>query len=150
MQLYDLSEDPGERVNLYEQMLDGGGSAPAAYLERLIPIVESARNQLLLNLALEQLQRIYWTLVPDDMRNSIAPRLEAVLWRGMLAREEESLRKIYFNAFADVALTADGIQRVSDVWEEKPAARHQTPRPFRSLRSRPVGANPESGRAPPA
>jgi aminopeptidase N len=75
-------------INLYESMLTGQGPEPAAYLARLIAIAESEQNQLVLNLALGQLRRIYWNLLPTDIRARDAELLEQVLWDAMLAQTE--------------------------------------------------------------
>ena len=49
-------------------------------------------------------------------RNDVAAPIAERLWATMLGRDEESLRKIYFDAFADIALSADDVQRLYDVW----------------------------------
>jgi len=103
-------------VNLYEQLLDAAGPAPLTYFGQLATIVTREQNQLLLDLALDQLRRIYWTLLSDAERNDVAAPIAERLWATMLGRDEESLRKIYFDAFADIALSADDVQRLYDVW----------------------------------
>ena len=105
-----------ELINLYEQLLSGHGPHPEEYLELLTGIVEVEENELVLNLALGQLQRIFWSLLSEPVRNNHAPVVERVLWDAMLAQTEASKRKVYFEAYVDVVLTPDEIRRARDVW----------------------------------
>jgi len=103
-------------INLYEAMLTGQGPEPTAYLVRLTAIAESEQNQLVLNLALRQLRRIYWNLLSTDIRTRDAELLEQVLWDAMRAQTEASKRKVYFEALADIALTPETVNKVRDIW----------------------------------
>ncbi len=103
-------------VNLYEQMLEATGPAPMAYFEQLEQFAASEQNQLVLDLALYYLNRIYWTLLPDTQRNAQAKRLEDTLWQGMLASPEPGMRKLFFEAFSNVAVTPAAVQQLLEVW----------------------------------
>jgi aminopeptidase N len=103
-------------VNLYEGMIAGEGPSAVAYFERLLLLVQAEENQLLLDLAIDQLSRIFWQFLPAADRDTLAPRVERVLWESMLAHPDPGVRKIYFRAFVDVALTADAIASARDVW----------------------------------
>jgi aminopeptidase N len=103
-------------INLYEGLLAETGPGPTEYLEELAGVVRREDNQLVLDLALGQLRTIYWTLLPRETRDEVAPAIEQMLWETMLRHEEPSQRKILFEAFAAVALTANGLVRARDVW----------------------------------
>jgi aminopeptidase N len=103
-------------INLYEGLLEGTGPDAAEYLEELAGVVRREDNQLVLDRALDQLQTIYWTLLPQETRDEFAPVLEQTLWETMLRHEEPSKRKILFEAFAAIALTPDGLAQARDVW----------------------------------
>jgi aminopeptidase N len=103
-------------INLYEQMLAGSGPRPGLYLDQLTLIAEKERNQLVLNLVLGQIDRIFWNLRPEQLRERDARLLERVLWQAMLAQEEASRRKVFFDAFASIAFTDNGVGQVRDVW----------------------------------
>jgi aminopeptidase N len=105
-----------ELVNVYEQMLTGAGPGPVQYLELLTGIAEVEENQLVLNLALGQLRKIFWSLLSESGRGDHAPVIERVLWDAMLAQTEAARRKVYFEAFVDIVLTAAEIRRAHDVW----------------------------------
>ncbi|CAN0606379.1 unnamed protein product, partial [Ectocarpus sp. 12 AP-2014] len=103
-------------VNLNEQVLELGQPTPAQYLTRLTEIALGSENQLLLDLTLDQLQHIYWTLISDEQRSRLAPELEAGLWQALQRSEGESLRKIFFEAYAKITLSPLGLDRLHEVW----------------------------------
>jgi len=103
-------------INLYEGLLAETGPGVAEYLRELADVVRREDNELVLETALGQLQTIYWTLLPPEIRDEFAPVLEQTLWETMLRHGEPSKRKVLFEAFADIALTPDGLARARDVW----------------------------------
>lgn len=103
-------------INLYEDVLNQGQVEPSAYLAALGEIVVDEPNQLILNLALGQISRIYWSLVPAATRDDYAPEIEAHLWDAMQRQSDSSKKKIFFDAFADVAISGNRIRDVYDIW----------------------------------
>ena len=102
-------------INIYESMLERRVNS-ADYFMALSNIVAHEQNQLILNLALGQIRRIYWTLLPVSIREARAPELEDVLWQTMMRQSESSKKKIFFDAFADVAISPEAVSQVYDVW----------------------------------
>ena len=104
-------------INLYEILLDGNaGVSPGQYFDALQTIVDSEDNQLLLNLALAQLQTVYWRLLPEAQRAERSVALEQLLWEAMETATESSRKKVYFDAFSSIAVSADQVQKIVDVW----------------------------------
>ena len=103
-------------INIYEGLLAETGPGATEYLHELVRAVPGEDNELVLELALGQLRTIYWTLLPQETRDEFAPVLEQMLWETLLRHEERSKRKILFEAFAAITLTADGLARARDVW----------------------------------
>ena len=103
-------------INLYERLLDGDGPRPEEYLERLVEIVQWEENQLILDLALEQLEEVFWRLTNDSVRDENALMVEQVLWESMSEKKDPGIRKVYFDAYADIALTSEAIDRVFGAW----------------------------------
>jgi aminopeptidase N len=97
-------------------MLAGNGPPPRDYFDRLLTMVEYEQNQLLLDLAIAQLSRIFWQFLPADVRAGKAPLVERVLWDSMLERPDPGLRKVYFRAFVDLAMSAEAVARAHAVW----------------------------------
>ena len=105
-----------ELVNVYEQILSGADPGPEAYFLRLLDIVEVEQNQLVLNLALGQLRRTFWNLLSESQREDHAPVVERILWDMLLAQDEPSKRKVFFEAFVATSLTSDAVRKAHDVW----------------------------------
>jgi len=103
-------------INLYEGLLAETGPGAPQYLRELVNVVRREENELVLDLALDQLRTIYWTLLQPATREEFAPVLEQVLWETMLRHGEPSKRKVLFEAFTAIALTPDGLGRARDVW----------------------------------
>ncbi|MFT7049165.1 MAG: aminopeptidase N [Halioglobus sp.] len=109
-------EKGSELINLYEQFLAGSGAEVEPYFAALQKIVGSEKNQLTLNLALHQVHRIYWSFTTAEGRLQRAAKLEPLLWQSMLDESLSSRKKIYFDAFADIALSPGAMQKVYEVW----------------------------------
>ncbi|MEE4661377.1 MAG: M1 family aminopeptidase [Halieaceae bacterium] len=103
-------------INAYEQMLETAQPLPVDYLDKLLRVIQQENNQLLLELALSQLRRVFWTLLPDSTRSQFAPKLESLLWARMLSAQDGAGRRQLFKAYASVALTSDALAFVEEVW----------------------------------
>ncbi|MEQ9264231.1 MAG: M1 family aminopeptidase [Balneolaceae bacterium] len=105
-------------INIYENMLEGTLDA-SEYLDRLIEIIPEEENQLLLNLALGHLRTIYWNVFDDEERLARSEELEQLMWQTMLAQQESSRKKIFFNTYRSIVLTASGIDNLYSVWSKE-------------------------------
>ncbi len=105
-----------ELINLYEQFLADSDPDVQRYFTALQKIIGSEKNQLLLNLALQQLHRLYWSFMTPSKRLERTPDLEYLLWQTMLAEPLSSRKKIYFDAFSDIALSPGEIQKIYKLW----------------------------------
>jgi aminopeptidase N len=103
-------------INLYEGMLAGTGLRPGDYFDRLLALVETEENQLVLDLALDQLRQIFWQFIHEDFRAERAALVERVLRDAMNERGDPGLRKVYFQAFVDQALTPDAVAEAQAIW----------------------------------
>lgn len=103
-------------INLYEQLLAGTGPRAGLYLDQLALIAEAEDNQLVLDQVLAQIRRLFWNLRPLELRERDAKLLERVLWESMLAREDASRRKVYFEAFVEIAFTEEALEQAYQVW----------------------------------
>lgn len=105
-------------ISLYENLLEGRTVQSEDYLQELIGILEKEDNQLLINLALRQLDFIFWSLLSDVDRAIYGEQLEQMLWQAMLNVEDSAKKKIYFDAYRDFALSAEALERLSQVWQQ--------------------------------
>lgn len=104
-------------INLYELLLEGTQVTPGDHVEWLIEVINLEDDQLLLNLALQEIERIFWTLLSTEDRVSLAARLENLFWQSMQTQTEASRRKVFFEAFAGIALTESATQKLYGVWD---------------------------------
>ena len=103
-------------IDFYEQLLDGRIAADE-YVHLIKLMVVREKNQLLLNLMLGQLNRVYWSFLTPDQRNAMAPDLERTLYHCMNdIAEEPSQKKIFFNAFRNITVTQTNIDRLYNIW----------------------------------
>ena len=106
-------------ISLFDNLLQGEGMAPAAYLGELLARLPDEQNQLLLNLMLGQMERIYWSFLSDAERASVHPSLEQQLWNGVNDRSDSSDKKMFFDSFHDVALSASAVNRLYGLWSRQ-------------------------------
>ena len=105
-----------ELINLYENLIASGVPAASDYFIALQDIAAEEPNQLILDLALTQLTTIYWNLLSNEKQEEFSVALEEILWQAMLRQMESSRTKIYFDAFAGIALSQDAVHKVYEVW----------------------------------
>ena len=105
-----------ELINLYEQFLEHADADVQRHFTALQIIIGREKNQLLLDLALGQLQRIYWSFLTPDERIERAPALEDTLCQEMLSESLSSRKKIHFDAFSDIAISPGEIQKIYNIW----------------------------------
>ena len=103
-------------VSLFENLLEGNRLSADEYLNRLITIIELEENQLLLNLMLRQIRILYWNFLNEAARADAAVNFEKSLWALMLAADSPSSKKIFFEAYRDLALTTAALDQLLRVW----------------------------------
>lgn len=118
--LGELDEVPkaSALINIYENILEGDID-PKQYLETLIPIIENEQNQLLLNLEIGHVNSLYWDLLPPSKRVEIAPIVTDLFFRMMEKEENPSRKKIFFNAYSNVAIQSEPLEYLYQVWNKE-------------------------------
>ena len=106
-------------ISLYEDLLEGQTVQGAEYAQQLMTVLAQEDNQLLINLALRQLNFVYWSVLSTVDRDLVGAELEQMLWQVMLSSEENSKKKIYFDAYRDFALSANAKARLTQVWRRE-------------------------------
>ena len=103
-------------ISAYENMLEGKGVGAADYGLKLISIMRKENNELLLDLVLDQLKVIFWSFLTDSDRVAIADELESLLWDRMLSSDEDSSKKIFFEAYRDFSSSVLAADRLNSIW----------------------------------
>ncbi|MFK8041063.1 M1 family metallopeptidase [Congregibacter sp.] len=108
-------------VSGFEELLSNSDKSAAAYFDTLARIVLSESNDLLIELAAQQLHYVYFSLLSAQERSERMPRTESDLWLTMQAQETSSKTKIFFELFTDMALSTEALEQIYNVWSGKEA-----------------------------
>ncbi|MDZ7806278.1 MAG: hypothetical protein U5K71_04090 [Gracilimonas sp.] len=103
-------------INLYENMLEQNAVDPIGFYNKLLNLIQTEENQLLQNQILGYIENIYWRFLNDEQRNEVTTETERILWEQMNKKTESSKKKLFFNAFRDIALSPGEVQKVYDIW----------------------------------
>ena len=114
-------DDPIHRsvawISLWEDMLDGSLAA-RDLIDLAMRSLPTEPNELVLQRLLAHIRPAFWRFLDADERGEIASRLEAILWNGVVQSPEVSRKAAFFDTFVSVAVTQDGIARLSGIWRE--------------------------------
>ena len=119
---YNLSdlERAAAIVNLYEQLMEGNGTiSPTEYLDLIIWATERENNPLIISHMMRQAVTIYWSLLDQEHRMTIAPSLEQAIWKEVIGdKHGTGIKRIYFRNYANIALTSEALSNVRAVWDK--------------------------------
>lgn len=122
--LYDLA-DPLERasayINAYENMLSGKSTKPEELLDVFLQGLSVEKNEMNLRLITGYLSNIYWTFLTAEARNAMYERMEKTIWNAMEQQQTQNNKKILFNAYQNVYLSADAGKRMYNIWLKQTA-----------------------------
>jgi aminopeptidase N len=122
--LYGIA-DPLERasayINAYENMLSGQSNKPEELLDILLKGVTTEKNEMNLRLLTGYLTNIYWTFLTAEKRTGIHMATEKVIWNAMEQQQMQNNKKILFNAYQNVYLSAEAGKRLYDIWLKQSA-----------------------------
>lgn len=100
---------------IWEAMLDNRVS-PSEVFGTLIDALAVERNELTLQLLLDQSRTLFWRFTDADHRPARAERLEGVLRKGLAGATETRTRAAWFATLRDVAVTAATVNRLEEIW----------------------------------
>jgi aminopeptidase N len=106
-------------INFYENMLAGHGLSPRQLLEFDRQALAHEREELNLNILLDQLASIYWRFLPSKDRNDSAAAVENDLWQTMLRVPEATKKKLLFRTYSNMVLSKEGQERLYAVWKDQ-------------------------------
>lgn len=108
-------------LNLYENMLRGSTPAPAALLALYQQTLVKEKDELCLNLLLDQLQSVFWRFLPNTQRMPVAAHLEQTLWNALFENTSANQQKLLFKAYSNIALTAAAQDTLFRIWQTQKA-----------------------------
>ncbi|MGH7482013.1 MAG: M1 family aminopeptidase, partial [Longimicrobiales bacterium] len=102
-------------VTLWDALL-AGDIAPATLIELAIRAVPVESAELNVQRMLGDAGTAFWRFLDAAERERVAPRLEEMLWEGMLHAPAPTLQAAYFQAFERLALTDAAVRRLEGLW----------------------------------
>jgi len=122
--LYGLI-DPLERasayINAYENMLSGRGSKPDELLNVLLKGLSVEKNEMNLRLLSGYMTNIYWTFLTSEKRTAMHVAMEKMIWEALDQQQQPNNKKILFNAYQNVYLSAEAGKRMYNIWLKQSA-----------------------------
>ncbi|MGQ7856110.1 M1 family metallopeptidase [Pedobacter sp. WC2501] len=122
--LYNIT-DPLERasayINAYENMLSGKSDKPEELLNVLLKGIATEKNEMNLRLITGYMTNIYWTFLADEKRTGIHAVMEKTIWEAMKQQQMQNNKKILFNAYQNVYLSAEAGKRMYNIWLKQTA-----------------------------
>jgi aminopeptidase N len=82
----------------------------------LIAAIDREDNPLILEYLTGCLKTVNWIFLDQDQRNEIREPLESVLYMGLTSREDASLQRIFFQAYASMVQSRPGIANLRKLW----------------------------------
>jgi aminopeptidase N len=102
-------------VTLWESMLEG--RVPLSRMrDLLVDALPRERDELLLQLLLDQTRTMFWRFTPADRRLALADRLEPLLRAGLERASSAGEKAAWFNTIRGIASTPDTIAWLERVW----------------------------------
>lgn len=106
-------------INLYENMLAGRTYKPADLLELFQYGISIEKNELNLRLLTGYISSIYWAFMRPEDRSTVSAKLEAGLWSAMNQQAETNHKKVLFNAYQSIYLSAEAKGRMYTIWQSQ-------------------------------
>ena len=104
--------------NLYENTLIGN-IAPGAALECFLKGIQSEENELVLRIASNNLNTIYWRFFTEKQQNKVQKQLLAILYDRLQANLSPNIKKTLFGLFSSVAYSDSGKASLYKVWNRE-------------------------------
>jgi aminopeptidase N len=112
-------QDPVVRGAGWMALWDGvleGDVGVEDFLELSLESVPLEREEQILQRVLGNLATVYWNLITPEERLAWAPRVEEILWEGVMEAESMSRRSTLFRSFRSLALTPKSVGILEEVW----------------------------------
>ncbi len=116
--LHDPEARAGIWLNVWEYVLRGELD-PSTILQKLISTIEKEKDPLILEYATDKIGRIFWQFITPSQRSLVSKQLDIALNEKMVLEKDISCKRILFNCYVNVALSADGINNLRKLWRNE-------------------------------
>ena len=104
--------------NLYENTLIGNVSPDKAY-ECFLKGIQTEENELVLRIASNNLNTIYWRLFTEKQQNKVQKQLETVLNERLQANLSANIKKTLFGLFSSIAYSDSAKAKLYQIWNKE-------------------------------
>ncbi|MBO9583287.1 MAG: ERAP1-like C-terminal domain-containing protein [Flavobacterium sp.] len=104
--------------NLYENTLIGNVSVNQAF-ECFLKAIQTEENELVLRIASNNLNTIYWKFLSEKQQNKVQKQLIAILYDRLQANLSSNIKKTLFGLFSSVAYSDSGKASLYKVWNRE-------------------------------
>ncbi|OXB01515.1 peptidase M1 [Flavobacterium oncorhynchi] len=104
--------------NLYENTLIGNISPEKAY-DCFLKGVQTEENELVLRIASNNLNTIYWRLFTEKQQNKVQKQLETVLNERLQANLSANIKKTLFGLFSSIAYSDSAKAKLYQIWNKE-------------------------------
>ncbi len=116
--LSDPEARAGIWLNVWEYVLRGELD-PETALQKLLVTLEKEKDPLLLEYLTDKIGRIFWQFLSKAQRQLVSNQLDDMLFEQMLIQSDNSLKRILFNCYRNVALSTNGQANLKKFWKEE-------------------------------
>ena len=103
-------------LDLYETLVHGK-IEPQTYVSALLASLETETDKLLVELHLDQLNKVFWKFLNEKERQSLASEIETTLW-AKLNTEAVDIKSAFFKAFVKISSTSNGSDKLFQIWNQ--------------------------------
>lgn len=104
--------------NLYENTLIGNVSPDKAY-ECFLKGIQTEENELVLRIASNNLNTIYWRFFTEKQQNKVQKQLEDILNERLQANLSANIKKTLFGLFSSIAYSDSAKAKLYQIWNKE-------------------------------
>ncbi|WDF63820.1 M1 family aminopeptidase [Flavobacterium sp. KACC 22763] len=104
--------------NLYENTLIGNVSPERAF-DCFLKGIQTEQNELVLRIASNSLNTIYWRFFTEKQENKVQKKLEGVLYERLQANLSSNIKKTLFGLFSSIAYSDSAKASLYKVWNRE-------------------------------
>ncbi|MTH15171.1 M1 family aminopeptidase [Flavobacterium sp. LC2016-01] len=104
--------------NLYENTLNGN-VAPIKAFDCFFKGIQTEENELVLRIASNNLNTIYWKFLTEKQQNKVQKQLEDILNVRLQANLSANIKKTLFNLFSSIAYSDSAKAKLYQIWNKE-------------------------------
>ena len=104
--------------NLYENTLIGNIS-PIKAFDCFLKGIQTEENELVLKIASNNLNSIFWKFLTEKQQNKVQQQLEAILYERLQTNLTSNIKKTLFNLFSSIAYSDSAKAKLYQIWNKE-------------------------------